>query len=119
MISDERFSKREHLLKSKEFNKVYKKGLPARFDGFVLYSLANGLEYNRLGFSIGARAVKRAMIRNRIRRLFKEIYRKSKTSLKNGFDIVLVVRRQPKPELTYDSAQTAFLKLTRGVKLTE
>ena len=118
MISDERFSKREHLLKTKDFSKVYKKGLAGRSDGVVLYCLANALENNRLGFSIGSKNIKRATSRNLIRRLFKEVYRKSKGRLKSGFDIVLVVRKDISATISYDSATAAFLKLAKEARLT-
>ena len=42
-VSDERFRKKEHLLKSKDFNKVYKRGRAGRSDGVVLYCLPNAL----------------------------------------------------------------------------
>ena len=118
MISDERFSKKEHLLKTKDFSKVYKKGLAGRSDGVVLYCLANALQHNRLGFSIGSKNIKRATSRNRIRRLFKEVYRKSKSRLKSGFDIVIVVRKDISATISYDSAATTFLKLAKEARLT-
>ena len=118
MISDERFRKIEHLLKSKDFNKVYKKGRLGRSDGVILYCLANALEHNRLGFSIGSKNIKRATSRNRIRRLFKEVYRKLKGKLKNGFDIVIVVRKDISATISYDSAAATFLKLAKEARLT-
>lgn len=117
MISDERFRKKEHLLKTKEFSKIYKKALAGKTNGIILYCLANKLEHNRLGFSIGSRNVKRATSRNRIRRLFREVYRKNKRMLGAGFDIVMVVRKDLSKELTYNSAETTFLQLAKEVKL--
>ena len=117
MISDERFRKKEHLLKSKDFSKVYKKGAFAKGRGVVLYCLANNLGHNRLGFSIGAKNVKRATSRNRIKRLFREFYRKSRPELKIGFDIVLVVRRDPGEDLTYDFLRRIFLTLAKETGL--
>jgi ribonuclease P protein component len=117
MISDERFRKNEHLLKSKDFSKVYKKGTYARGQDIVLYCVENNLKHNRLGFSIGSKNIKRATSRNRIRRLFREFYRKSRPSLKNGFDIVLVVRRDLSKELTYDFAGDIFRKLATQTRL--
>lgn len=118
MTPDEKFGKKEHILKSKDFNRAYKKGLAGRADGVILYCLANGLAHNRLGFSIGAKNIKRATSRNRTRRLFKEVYRKSKDRLKSGFDLVIVVRKDPGANLTYNSAGAAFLKLASNVGLT-
>ncbi|MDD5427886.1 MAG: ribonuclease P protein component [Candidatus Omnitrophica bacterium] len=117
MISDERFGKKEHLLKSRDFSKVYKKGLPARAGGVIVYCLANDLGRNRLGFSIGSRNIKRATSRNRIRRLFREAYRKNKGKLKAGFDIVMVIRKDLHKELTFDSAEGTFLKLAQETKI--
>ncbi|MFA6320257.1 MAG: ribonuclease P protein component [Candidatus Omnitrophota bacterium] len=117
MISDERFCKKEHILKSKEFSKVYKKGSAGRISGVVLYCLENKLEHNRLGFSIGSKNIKRATSRNRIRRLFREAYRKNKRKFKCGFDIVMVVRKDLHKDLTYNSAEAAFLKLAKEVNL--
>ena len=119
MTPDERFRKREHLLKSKEFSRVYKKGFSGRADGVVLYSLANNLGHNRLGFSIGSKNIRRSSARNRIRRLFKEAYRKNKEKLKKGFDIVMIVRKDMHANLTYDSAKSIFLKLAGDIRLTE
>ena len=119
MISDERFRREEHLLKSKDFSKVYKKGLAGRSDGVMLYCLANALEHNRLGFSIGAKNIKRATSRNRIRRLFREVYRKLKGRLKRGFDIVIVVRKDISATISYNSATAALLKLVKGAGLTK
>lgn len=119
LISDERFHKKEHLLKTKEFGKVYKKGLAGRTNGVILYCLPNELGHNRLGFSIGSRNIKRATSRNRIRRLFREAYRKNKTKLKNGFDFVMVVRKDLHESLTYDSAEEIFLKLAKEIRTTE
>ena len=117
MISNEKFSKKEHLLKSKDFARVYKKGLAGHSDGVILYCLANALEHNRLGFSIGSKNIKRATSRNRIRRLFKEIYRKLKGRLKIGFDIVIVVRKDISATISYNTASTTLLKLAKETGL--
>lgn len=117
MISGERFRKNEHLLKSKEFDRVYKKGLAGRAEGVVLYCLPNSLGRNRLGFSIGSKKVELATSRNRIRRLFREAYRKVKGNLNAGFDIVIVVRRDLHKSLTYKSAESILLKLAKDTGL--
>ena len=118
MISDERFRKKEHLLKSKDFNKVYKKGRLGRADGVVMYCMANALPHNRLGFSIGSKNIKRATSRNRIRRLLREVYRKSKDKFKSGFDIVIVVRKDISINISYNSAEATLLKLANEAKIT-
>lgn len=117
MIPDGSFGKREHLLKSGDFAKVYKKGLASRKNSFILSYLASGLGHNRLGFSIGSRNIKLAHTRNRIRRLFREVYRKRKSELKSGFDIVLIVKKEPGKIFSYKDADKIFVELAKTAGL--
>ncbi len=79
--------------------------------------LPNDLEYSRLGFSIGSRNIKLATSRNRIRRLFREAYRRNKSKIKIGVDIVLIVRKDTHDSLTYDTAELTFIKLANELRL--
>lgn len=110
MIPDESFKKKEHILKSKDFRRVYKTGRSQRAGFIAVYCAKNGLEHNRIGFSISARSIKRASSRNRIRRLFREAYRKTKKSFKPGFDIVLIVKREPEKIISYQDAESLLLR---------
>jgi len=68
---------------------VYKSG-KAWVDNFiVIKALPNELEFSRYGFSV-AKEVGKAVVRNRVRRLLKEIARL--TSVKPGWDIVFIAR---------------------------
>jgi ribonuclease P protein component len=93
MTAGEGFSKKERLLKSKDFRVVYTKGRKVSVGGAAICYLENALGHNRLGFSISSRNFKLAAARNRIRRLFREVYRRNKRELRSGFDLVLVVKR--------------------------
>ncbi len=55
----------------------------------VMKSLRNGLSLSRYGFSV-SRRVGKAVVRNRVRRLLREILRL--ISLKPGWDIVFIAR---------------------------
>ena len=112
MISDEKLPKRERIQKTGDFKKVYRAGLSVRKPPVVLYYLPTTLGYSRIGFSISARSIKRATRRNRIKRLFKEAYRKNKTVLKNGFDLVISLRKDLRDEeLEYSCIQKIFCDL--------
>lgn len=113
MISDETFRKKEHILKSKDFREVYKRGRSCKQSGFVLSVMPNSLTHGRLGFSISSKNVKLAVIRNRIRRLFREVYRKNKPIFKTDFDMVLVVRKNPGKNFLYEEARSVFLALAK------
>ncbi|MDD5422213.1 MAG: ribonuclease P protein component [Candidatus Omnitrophota bacterium] len=117
MISDEKFGKDEHLLKTADFSKVYKRGVPHKSGGIILYCQPNALEKNRLGFSISSRNVKLATKRNRLRRFFKEIYRKNKKDLRSGFDMIIVVKRDFGSSLTFKEIKKHFLRLVKEAGL--
>lgn len=117
MISDESFRENEHVLKSREFALIYKKGSSFKKGPVILYILPNPFGYNRIGFSIGSRNIKSAVRRNRIRRLFREVFRKTKKELRAGCDMVFIVKRDPGRTFSYKDAQEIFVKLMKDIRL--
>ncbi|MBU0895173.1 MAG: ribonuclease P protein component [Candidatus Omnitrophica bacterium] len=113
MIPDETFRKKEHILKSKDFRVIYKRGRSFRKSGFVLAVMPNDLPNSRLGFSISSANIKRACIRNRIRRLFREFYRKNKPRFKPAFDMVVIVRKNPGKKFLCEEANSLFAALAK------
>ena len=113
MTSDGRFAKKERLIKTGDFRKVYNKGNSFTVGPFVLKTLPNAFNLSRIGFSISARSIKRAVRRNRVRRLFREVFRKNKKDIKKGFDMVLLVRKDPQDSFSYSDAESIFLKLAK------
>ncbi|MDO8536286.1 MAG: ribonuclease P protein component [Candidatus Omnitrophota bacterium] len=113
MIPDETFSKKERLIKTKDFRKVYKDGRSYKAGFIVFRLLPNAAAINRVGFSISARSIKRAYRRNRIKRLFREAYRRNKNILKKGFDLVFVVRRDASENFSYTEAEHIFLNVCK------
>ena len=111
------FSKKERLLKSKDFRIIYTKGRKASVGGAAICWLENALGYNRLGFSISSRNFKLAAARNRIRRLFREVYRRNKTILRSGFDLVLIVKRGFNKNSPLMDAERLFKELIKKAGL--
>lgn len=79
------------LRKSREFARVYNKGKSKVNPVLVLYVMKNGGGNNRIGISV-SRKVGKSVVRNRIKRLIKEVYRKQAHRLKSGYDLVFVSR---------------------------
>ena len=113
LSTSETFTKKERILKTKDFRKVYQAGRSFKAGFVVLKISPNTTLTNRVGFSISARSIKRANRRNRIKRLFREAYRKNKRMLKKGFDIVFVVRRDAKCDFSCKEAEETMLNLSK------
>ena len=79
----------EHLKKPEQFTRVYKRGSTAADRLAVLKAMPNNLEITRYGISVSKR-VGKAVIRNRIKRLVREIIRNA--PLKTGWDLVIIAR---------------------------
>lgn len=79
------------LEKNKQFRVVYEKGKSLAERNLVLYWLPNNLGKTRFGFSIGKK-VGNAVIRNRYKRILKEICRLNYNNFAAGFDCVIIAR---------------------------
>ena len=86
------FSKAERLRKRKEFLGVYERGDKIQSTYFVLYMLENGRSYHRLGITV-SRKIGRAVVRNRIKRRLREIFRTNKQAIFPHCDLVVNAKR--------------------------
>ncbi len=86
------FSKEERLRKRREFLDLYKRGDKIQSAYFVLYMLENGLPYHRLGITV-SRKIGKSVVRNRIKRLLREIFRANKQALSSHCDLVVNAKR--------------------------
>lgn len=118
MISDEKFRKCDHLLKSKQFQTVYKKGRSFKSGYLVVYRCPNGIEATRIGFAISSRKMRLATARNRLRRLLREVFRKHKKNMKIGFDLVITLARAPAHTPQYAEVEKIFLAAIHDAGLT-
>lgn len=103
-----RFPRDERLRRRKEFLAVYEKGekAPGRF--FFVYFLKNGLSWNRLGVTV-SRRVGSPVVRNRVKRRLREIFRKNRQSVHPRFDMVLNVRRAA-VDAAYQQLEEEFIR---------
>jgi ribonuclease P protein component len=116
---DESFPKRERILKTGDFRKAYKEGAFTKAGPFVLHWRRNDLAHARLGLSVSAGRVKLAVRRNRIKRFFRESYRRNKRYIKKGFDMVISAKKEPPAKISYREIEAAFLKLMKNSGLSE
>lgn len=87
-------SKTVSINENRDFLRVYKRGKFFVGRYFVLYSLGNSLDFNRIGITT-SRKIGNSVKRNRIKRLVKESLRHEEENIKSGYDLVIVARNNP------------------------
>ena len=79
------------LRDNRNFRRLYAKGRSCVGSCMVLYGRKNRTSGSRLGITVGGK-VGNAVVRNKIRRRLREIYRLHESELAPGFDMVIVAR---------------------------
>ena len=84
----ERFPHCHRIVRSRDYSAIYKTGKRIHSGKFVLFGRENEAGHARLGITV-SRKIGCASIRNRIKRLFREIFRRSSTEIPDNFDFVI------------------------------
>lgn len=86
-------AKTNRLVKKEDFATVFARGnyvsLP---QGIAIKFLRKDSDFCRLGFPVGKNFSKKAVVRNRARRVLRSASRQVLASLKPGYDIVILLR---------------------------
>ncbi|MCQ2452387.1 MAG: ribonuclease P protein component [Oscillospiraceae bacterium] len=104
------------IKKNSEFRRIYSKGKSAASPLLVLYARRGPNRCDcRLGITVSTKLGK-AVVRNRIRRRFREIFRLNKSKLKKGYDVIVVARVRSRTA-RYDELERDFLRLAAKLEL--
>ncbi|MFD0698486.1 ribonuclease P protein component [Paenibacillus sp. GCM10027628] len=104
------------LAKREDFNKIYRYGKSMANHQFVLYYLAQPkLEQFRLGISV-SKKVGNAVVRNRLRRMIKEIVRLNKDHMTLHYDYILIARK-PAVDMDYAQMEKSIFHVIRKASL--
>lgn len=103
-------SKKERLLKQYQFKAVYQQGKLKKNNALRIYFMPNGLTYNRIGISVSKKICANLVIRNRVKRLVREIYRLNKNMFGSALDIVFVPKILPE-KINYKNMEQGVLHL--------
>ena len=97
------------------FRRLYARGKSAANSYLVIYCRKNGSTENRIGYTV-SKKLGYAVVRNRVRRRLREIYRLHESEFLPGRDIVVVARSRT-VGAPYAKLERAFLSLSEKLGL--
>ena len=100
-----------------EFRRMYAKGKSGVSSCLVVYYRPNRRGHNRLGVTVSTK-LGHAVVRNRVRRRLREIFRLSQGQMKQGYDVILVARTRA-AHVDYWELRRAFEKTCKKLGLWE
>jgi len=107
----------DSLKKNYEFRRLYHKGKSVATPYVVVYMKRTGRSTNQLGITVSNK-IGKAVVRNKVRRRLREIYRLHEGEFRRGYDLVFVARGRS-VGASYAQLEAAVLKACRQLKLLE
>lgn len=98
-----------------EFRRIYRKGRSVVSPYFVVYCLKNRAGASRLGVT-ASKKLGHAVVRNRVRRRIREIYRLNRDKMHPGWDVIVVGRGRSAAG-PYQKMNEAYLDCLRRLSL--
>ena len=106
---DQSFSKQLHLRSRAEFQQVMRNRRSVADAVLIVYGLRNELSYSRLGLAV-SKKVGGAVVRNKWKRLIREVFRQERARLPVGLDFVVLPRAGNMP--AWNRVRASFAQLT-------
>lgn len=103
--------KKESVKKSSLYRKIYNEGISFANKYLVMYVLDNETDKVRIGISV-SKKVGNSVVRHRVTRLIREIYRLNEHRIQKGKDIVVIARINAK-DISYNDIEKAFFHLLK------
>nr|WP_216612852.1 ribonuclease P protein component [Myxococcus xanthus] len=102
------------LLQRREFLEVQEGGQKVPSDCLLALVKRNGRPYSRVGLTVSSK-VGNAVVRARLRRVLRELFRKRRMQWPSGLDVVLVARSSAK-DASFPVLSRAFDGVTRKLQ---
>jgi len=109
----ERFTKSDRILKRDRFKSVYEQGRKYQSKYFTAFVAANPGSGPRIGIT-ATRKIGGSVERNRTRRLIREAFRRNKTLVPTGVDLVLNVK-SALVDATLAELEKDFVAFLKGI----
>ena len=112
-ISEE-FPREVRIVRSSDYRVLYRTGSKIHSERFILFWRENKIGHHRLGITV-SRKVGNSVVRNRIKRLFREVFRKSHRNIPGQTDIIVNVKSGC-AKASYFELQAEFLAAARRIR---
>ena len=83
---------KNRLKKRKDFQRVFDRGRFINSDLISVRFLANRTDDTRVGFIVSKKVSKMAVLRNKVKRMLREIIRENMVRIKKGFDMIITAK---------------------------
>lgn len=83
-------AKINRLKKGLDFERTFKKGKKFKEDFLILVTAKSSTDRTRFGFIVSQKVSKKAAVRNKIKRRFRELCRRRLKEIKKGLDIIII-----------------------------
>ena len=111
VLGQETFPRSLRLTDPSHYQQVFKTGRRGRHPYIGMVAMANGLGHPRLGLAVSRKVSKKAVIRNRIKRVARELFRREQKAL-CALDFVVVAYPQA-AQATHAELTEALLQLSQ------
>jgi ribonuclease P protein component len=114
---NQRLCRHERFAARADYTRCYHHGQRLRTQYFTIYAYRHGEHVIRLGLAVG-KAVGIAVVRNRVKRRLRELFRRRKALVPRGYD--LFVRALPtSAQASYGTLEDAWCKAIAALTATE
>ena len=104
----QRLRRCDRIGKRREFLSIYQRGRKIRSRNFVLYAMPSGLPFHRLGVTV-SKKVGKAVVRNRVKRRLREIFRRNRPGGVPPVDLVINAKKSI-AELEFDQLHDELIE---------
>lgn len=110
--------KKNRIRLDKEFDQIFKTGQSFYDRGLGIKSSNNFIKETRVGFLVGLKVSKKAVIRNKIKRRLRELIRAELPLLKKSKDIVIISLPQL-VDMNFNEIKKSLKKILQNLTLYE
>ena len=102
------FPSKFRLRKSREFARLREKSSKVYSAHFLILITPSESNVSRLGITVSSKIDKRAVVRNKIKRRIRDIFRVNRSRLRSNFDIVIIARKNA-GDLSFEEVKREIL----------